>query len=418
MKVLIIAPNVDATDVGEAFVAFKWVEALSRIANVTVLAFQRAGRPDLAGQLPHARVVTWPEPSWARQNERLNAMLKPAWPVFSTHVRKWMKSAVLAGEDFDIAHQLMPQAARYPSPLRHFEVPYIIGPLGGAMDTPETFRDEAANAPLFTRLRALDQYRFRYDPLLRKSYSRAACILGVAPYVEDILADIPLRRFEPVLELGVDDVEQARHRTGQKDQLRVLHVGRGVRTKGLRDTVRAMAGLKDLQGVTLTSAGSGEEIEICRAEAKRLGVADRVTFRGKISREEVEQLYSSHDVFCFPSFREPAGGVLYEAMRHGLPVIAADRGGPASIIDASSGVRIPVTEPVQFAQDISAALRQFAQSPALRTRLGEGARAKVLDEGLWSAKADGLISLYKDILECPSVPTPTRKVSTATPIEC
>ncbi|MEQ3709239.1 MAG: glycosyltransferase family 4 protein [Tateyamaria sp.] len=418
MKVLIIAPNVDATDVGEAFVAFKWVEALSRIADVTVLAFQRAGRPDLAGQLPHARVVTWPEPSWARRNERLNAMLKPAWPVFSTHVRKWMKSAVLAGEDFDIAHQLMPQAARYPSPLRHFEVPYIIGPLGGAMDTPETFRDEAANAPLFTRLRALDQYRFRYDPLLRKSYSRAACILGVAPYVEDILADIPLRRFEPVLELGVDDVEQARPRTGQKDQLRVLHVGRGVRTKGLRDTVRALAGLKDLQGVTLTSAGSGEEIEICRAEAKRLGVADRVTFRGKISREEVEQLYSSHDVFCFPSFREPAGGVLYEAMRHGLPVIAADRGGPASIIDASSGVRIPVTEPVQFAQDISAALRQFAQSPALRTRLGEGAQAKVSDEGLWSAKADGLISLYKDILECPSVPTPTRKVSSATPIVC
>jgi len=216
MKILLIAPNIDATDVGEAFVAFKWADALSRIADVTVLAFQRLGRPDLAGQLPNARVVTWPEPAWARKNERLNAMLKPAWPVFSRHVRVWMRSAIGAGEEFDIAHQLMPQAARYASPLRHFDIPYIIGPLGGALDTPEAFRGEAASAPFFTRLRALDRYRFRHDPWLRHSYERAACILGVAPYVQEILLDIPLRRFESVLELGIDDVEPVTRRTPQK----------------------------------------------------------------------------------------------------------------------------------------------------------------------------------------------------------
>jgi len=416
MKVLLIAPNIDATDVGEAFVAFKWADALSRIADVTVLAFQRCGRPDLAGQLPNARVVTWPEPAWARKNERLNAMLKPAWLVFSRHVRVWMRSAIGAGEEFDIAHQLMPQAARYASPLRHFDIPYIIGPLGGALDTPEAFRGEAASAPFFTRLRALDRYRFRHDPWLRHSYERAACILGVAPYVQEILYDIPLRRFEAVLELGIDDVEPVTPRTAHGGHMRVLHVGRGVRTKGLRDTVRAMAQLKDLPGVTLTSAGAGEEIEICRAEAQRLGVADRVTFKGKVSRAEVEQLYASHDVFCFPSFREPAGGVLYEAMRHGLPVIAADRGGPASIIDASCGIRIAVTEPTRFAGDISTALRQFAGAPALRIRLGDGARAKVLREGLWASKADALLALYNDILEYPSVPASIQKVSITTPI--
>lgn len=411
MKVLLIAPNVDATDVGEAFVAFKWAEALSQIAQVTVLAFQRPNRPDLAAQLPNARVVTWPEPSWARKNERLNAMLKPAWPVFARHVHKWMKSALLSGDDFDIAHQLMPQAARYPSPLRHFDVPYIIGPLGGALDTPKEFRSEAASAPLFTRLRALDQYRFRHDPWLRKSYSRAACILGVAPYVEDILSGIPLQRFEPVLELGIDGVEASRRRPSKVGQLCVLHVGRGVRTKGLRDTVRAMAALKDLRDVTLTSVGAGEEIDICRAEAKQLGIEDRITFTGTIRRDEVEKLYACHDVFCFPSFREPAGGVLYEAMRHGLPVIAANRGGPATIIDASSGVLVPVTEPAEFARDISSELRKFALSPELRQRLGEGARAKVLREGLWSVKAEVLLSLYEDVLKYPSVPAPTLKAS-------
>jgi hypothetical protein len=49
MKVLLIAPNVDATDVGEALMAFKWAEALSTRVQLTVLCFQRPGRPDVAG---------------------------------------------------------------------------------------------------------------------------------------------------------------------------------------------------------------------------------------------------------------------------------------------------------------------------------------------------------------------------------
>ena len=409
MKVLLIAPNMDGTDVGEAFVAFKWAEALSELVDLTILTFQRPGRLPTSAQLPKARVVTWPEPAWARKHERLNAMLKPAWPVFAKHVRRWVRIATLQDERFDFAHQLMPQAARYASPLRHFDIPYIIGPLGGALETPETFKEEVSSAPIFTRLRNLDRFRFRHDPWLRDSYSRAACVLGVAPYVEDILSDIPLRRFEPVLELGIDAIEQQAARAMDPGRLKVLHVGRGVRTKGLRDVVRAISILKDLPEITLTSAGTGEEIELCRVEAERLGVLDRVTFVGQVPRAKIEELYASHDAFCFPSFREPAGGVLYEAMRHGLPIVTANRGGPAWIIDETSGVKISVTEPGVFARDIAVSLRQLAQNPRLRERLGNGARAKVKREGLWPSKAEALVGLYKDILDHQIVPEPLQK---------
>jgi glycosyltransferase involved in cell wall biosynthesis len=409
MKVLMIAPNVDATDVGEALMAFKWAEALSQRTHLTVLCFQRPGRPDVAGQLPRAHVVTWPEPTWAMKHERLNAMLKPAWPVFARQVRGWIAAALTTGQSFDIAHQLMPQAARYASPLRHFDVPYVIGPLGGALDTPEAFRDEVVSAPIFTRLRALDSYRFRHDPWLRQSYSRAACVLGVAPYVKEVLGDLPLRRFESVLELGADDVAPPRARPVEPGKLRVLHVGRAVRTKGLRDTVRALAHLSDLPGITLTSAGTGEDLDPCRAEAARLGVADRVRFLGRIPRDEVEALYETHDAFCFPSFREPAGGVLYEAMRHGLPAVTADRGGPGWIVDDACGIRVPVTAPSTFATDIARALRVLATSPGQRASLGEGARAKVRREGLWSTKADKLVDLYADIAGHRDARTPIRR---------
>ncbi len=399
MNVLLIAPNIDAKDVGEAFVAYKWSEAISKLVNLTVLTFHRDGRPDPAGQLPHARVVTWPEPRWARKNERINAMLKPAWPVFSRHVRNWLSAAIDRGERFDVAHQLMPQAARYATPLRNFEIPYLVGPLGGALETPAAFQHESTGAPLFTRLRALDAYRFRYDPWLRASYMKADCVLGVAPYVRDVLADIPLRRFQPVLELGIDELAPQMPRPFENGRIRLLHVGRGVRTKGLRDVVRALSHLCELPCVTLTSAGTGEEIAACRAEAMRLGVSERVTFLGQVPRHGVEALYESHDAFCFPSFREPAGGVIYEAMRHGLPVITAARGGPNWIIDDRSGIRIPVTDPIRFPVDIANAVRQLASNKALRNRLGQGARSKVSREGLWRKKAASMISLYEETLK-------------------
>lgn len=411
MKVLLIAPNVDASDVGEAFVAFKWAQALGSLVDLTVLAFQRPGRTDLARQLPGVRVVTWPEPAWAMRDERLNAMLKPAWPVFAGHVRRWIAAALARGEHFDIAHQLMPQAARYPSPLRHFDIPYVIGPLGGALDTPQAFRAEAASAPMFTRLRALDAWRFRRDPWLRASYARAACVLGVAPYVREVLAAVPLRRFEPVLELGIDDLPPPAARPERPGPLRLLHVGRGVRTKGLRDAVRALAHLSDRPGITLTSAGAGEEIALCRAEAQALGVGPRVTFHGRLPRAGVEALYASSDVFVFPSFREPAGGVLYEAMRHGLPVVTVARGGPDFIVDEACGLRLPVTTPEALALAIAGAVRRLDDDPALRARLGQSARAKVAEQGLWPAKAARMVALYEEVAAPRRVPALSARIA-------
>jgi glycosyltransferase involved in cell wall biosynthesis len=156
-----------------------------------------------------------------------------------------------------------------------------------------------------------------------------------------------------------------------------------------------LAHVTDCRDITLTSAGEGAEIEICKSEARRLGVADRVRFLGRIPRDEVEVLYRESDVFLFPSFREPAGGVLYEAMRWGLPVITANRGGPMSIVDADSGIKIEVTDPDRFARDIAGAVRRLSQDVDLRHRLGDGARRKIAREGLWKDKAAALLVLYE-----------------------
>jgi glycosyltransferase involved in cell wall biosynthesis len=248
-------------------------------------------------------------------------------------------------------------------------------------------------------MRDIDRFRLEADPWLRRSYANAACIIGVAPYVRDILRSVPLRRFEVMSELGVDEpLPPLRPRPRQAGELRLLHVARAVRTKGLRDAIRALALVKHLPGVTLTQAGDGEELAICKAEAARLGIESRVNFLGRVPREEVERLYEESDVFLFPSFREPSGSVIFEAMRHALPIIAADRGGPGHAVTPACGIEVSVMEPEQFAAALADAIARCAASPDLLAAMSAASRQRAIELGSWPAKTGWMINLYNSIL--------------------
>lgn len=397
LRVLVVGMLLDGTDVGGTYSSFRWVEALGHHAEVTLLCLQRPGRPSTADQLPHVRVVTWPEPAFLARFERIRGQLKPAWPLLVRGARRWIAQRLAAGEHFDVAHQLNPQAMRHPSPLRFFDIPYVMGPADGSLPTPPGMAAEVKDS-LLIRMRGLDSLRLRLDPRLRATFERADLVLGVAPYVRDVLSGLRLKRFETRLERAGEAVPSTPVRPLSPERLKLLHVGRVVRTKGLRDMVRAMAQLRDLPQVTLTSAGEGPDLEACKREAEELGVARRIEFRGKVPREEVERLYETHDVFAFPTFREPMGGVFFEAMRWGLPVVTADYGGPQAIVDETSGVRIPVTDPTQFARDIASVVRGLALDPARTRALSEGARLRMAALGDWDAKATDTLSLYHDLL--------------------
>jgi glycosyltransferase involved in cell wall biosynthesis len=401
LRVLMLGLGIDGGDVGGTYASFRWIEALSRQADVTLLCLQRPGRVPTADQLPGVRVVSWPDPAFLERFERLRAQLKPTWPLFAHHARKWIASALATGERFDVAHQIHPQPMRFRSPLRFFDIPYVIGPVDGSLETPPGMVSEVRESPL-VRLRELDRLRLRYDPAMRATYERASLVLGVAPYVADVLGHLKLRRFETRLERAGDPVTDAPRPATVAGRLKLLHVGRTVRTKALRDMVRAVASLTDLPEVTLTSAGDGPDLRACISEAKALGVSDRITFLGQVPRERVEELYATHDLFTFPTFREPMGGVFFEAMRWGMPVITADYGGPQAIVDAASGIRIPVTNPAQFPKDIAGAIRTLATDPQRLANLAAGSRRRMLSLGDWDDKARDTIILYRDILTHPS----------------
>jgi glycosyltransferase involved in cell wall biosynthesis len=106
-----------------------------------------------------------------------------------------------------------------------------------------------------------------------------------------------------------------------------------------------------------------------------LGIADRVEFRG--FREDVWAELASLDVLVHASIiPEPFGTVVLEGMAAGLAVIAADEGGPASVISDGQTGRLFRSRDLD---SLCAAMRALSEDPSERERLGGAARDAVSD---------------------------------------
>lgn len=396
MKVLLIAPTCNGEDVGEAWVAYQWAHGLAQRHDVTLLTYHKRGARPASEQLEGLKIVEWREPPGLGRAERLNSILKPGYIPFYIRARAWIRRALAEKAHFDVAHQPVPVAMRYPCPCAGLGIPFVIGPVGGGLPNPAGFESADTSAPWYMGLRGLDATRRRWDPILRRTYEEAACVLGIAPYVRDLLADYSLRRFETMSETGLQSIPDPIDRSDRSGPVRLLFVGRLVRTKGVREAIRAMAETTDLP-VRLDVVGDGPDRGICQAMIADLNLGDRVTMHGWQSRPEVARFYSEADVFVFPSYREPGGNVAPEAMGYSLPLIVVDRGGPGAATTDDCAIRLAVTTPEALTRDVAEAVRTLATDPDRRRRMGAAAYDHVKRTALWPAKLDRMGEIYEEI---------------------
>ena len=126
------------------------------------------------------------------------------------------------------------------------------------------------------------------------------------------------------------------------DAFVVGHVGRFMYQKNHAFLLRVFRQLlEQRQNAWLLLVGEGELLEQTRAQAQRLGLADRVCFTG--ARADVNKLYSAMDVFCLPSFYEGLPVVALEAQANGLPCVFSDRM-TREVLLSRSAVRLPFND--------------------------------------------------------------------------
>jgi glycosyltransferase involved in cell wall biosynthesis len=151
----------------------------------------------------------------------------------------------------------------------------------------------------------------------------------------------------------------------------LLVLGRLVPHKRVEIAIRAVAELSGrLPGLTLTVAGRGWWLDPLRAEAERLGVADRVRFTGFVDDAAKHRLLASSWLHLAPSLKEGWGLSVMEAAAHGTPSVAfAAAGGVAeSVHDGETGLLAGDTE------EFIAQVNRLLGDDVLRGRMGAAAR--------------------------------------------
>lgn len=172
----------------------------------------------------------------------------------------------------------------------------------------------------------------------------------------------------------------------------LLFLGRLIPIKGVDVLLDALAS-PTCRGRNweLTIAGDGDRTTY-EEQARRLGLADRVTFTGWLTPEQCRgQLGRSH-VLVQPSLFEGLPMAVLEAMAHGLAIVATRVGSVhEAVTDGTSGLLV---EPGDAAA-LAAALARVLDDADLRIALAAEARRRFEDQYDIAAYRGRLLEIYR-----------------------
>ena len=171
----------------------------------------------------------------------------------------------------------------------------------------------------------------------------------------------------------------------------LLYVGQHIWEKNLRFTIEALARIKDLP-FRMFFVGTGYAEGEMKELVERLGIADKVTFVGRITdRELLKKYYAAADLFLFPSLYDTDGLVVREAAALSTPsVMLREASASGMLTDGATGFRIDGT-----LDAFEALLRALAADPGRRQAVGRAARGIVRS---WQDVAEEALDRYNALL--------------------
>lgn len=195
-----------------------------------------------------------------------------------------------------------------------------------------------------------------------------------SPYIKDLFSQLFPKKKVLYAQLSV---EKAIHNISvEKDDksFNLVTVGTIEKRKGISYIIDAISNIKDKTNVKITFSIVGKIVEEdyynnLVEQIKNAGLTDNVKFLGRLSNEELSEVYSKADCFAFGSQLEGYGMVLLEAMSYGLPLIAFNNTAmPYTVKDGHNGFLVENKNTNEF----SNAILKLIEDPQLCKKLAEG----------------------------------------------
>ncbi len=316
------------------------------------------------------------------------------------HKAKNVVRNLICKNKIQLVFQPTPNSPKSPSYMYNLGVPGIMGPMKGGVRFPVFFR-------------YMDSF------LIRMSLSFAAFFASfLNRFIPGkLLADVLLVGDEitkgllpsgcrgqvfTFFECGIDlkAWQQKKRQVFEvKKPVRFVFTGRLVDWKGVQFLLEAFQIVQRDIDVVLEIVGDGPLIHRLKKQAESAGISHCIKFHGWLYHEELIKILLDADIFVMPSLRESCGISILEAMAVGLPVIAVDWAGPARILDSSCGLLVKPYNHHFLVLGFVRAMRQLANSPDLRKKIGKAGRMHLMSEQFdWDLKIDRLVDIFQKIV--------------------
>jgi glycosyltransferase involved in cell wall biosynthesis len=303
--------------------------------------------------------------------------------------------------DFDLIHQITSTGFREPGYLWKIPKPFVWGPIGGLQYFP---------------LRLLNAVPFRPRPFLvlknlttvwamhvsrRPKHAAAAAqaILAGSSNVAEKVHSLWGREATVSCEVSAPDLQLGlpTHRAPD-EPLHIVWSGSCQPRKALNIVLLALGQLRQSPvDWRLTAVGDGPLLGAWKALAASLGIGERCTFPGKVSRAEVLRVMATGHCFVQPSLYDATSSVVAEALAHGLPVLCLDHFGFKDAVQADCGVKISPDSFPQVVSDFASAIEALWLDEDRRYAMAIA--AQIASQQLtWEHKAEVINKVYRRVL--------------------
>jgi glycosyltransferase involved in cell wall biosynthesis len=180
----------------------------------------------------------------------------------------------------------------------------------------------------------------------------------------------------------------------------LLYVGRYTEVKRIPLLIRAWAAARERferrAGLVILGGYPGEWEGDHPAEVIRETGAEDVFLAGWHGHDDLPDGLNASDAVVLPSVHEQFGQVLVEGMACGLPALAVDAHGPATIVDdGETGWLVPPDDEDALGE----AIVEIVNNEDERTKRGEAAYEAARARYSWPSLVEGVAQVYTEVCE-------------------
>ena len=358
---------------------------------------------------------TYPNEMHSGWGEQINYIL---WQLGAIRYVKKINKQI----GFDIMHHLTFNQYRTPSPGFWLDIPFVMGPIGGAECIPDVFvqdLDERTRKKERIRRKGVDLKVFEYLVSKKKNRKVILCSCGENLHrlqpcgngcdfrlLPSIAYD--LKDLDNILNgssNGVKAFNVEKTKIDDSKAFEMMYAGKALDWKGVKFFLNAAKlAFSDAEAkrdwcIKIIGVRFEEEQRNLKTWINQFGLEKHVELIPFVSRDELLRMMSRCSISVYPAFRDSGSMSVLEASALGCPTICLATGGQ-DVFPDDVLLKVSVKNTYEDTLHLFADKLQWAYEHEEETKnIGCRAQRWVSENLTWEKKVKDFINIYEDIVE-------------------